>query len=215
MEAHYIKAYRGVFSPTLCDNLIKTYEKLWIEQEEYLKSISLCYNQDGVKKCGACDCQRLDIMQHKEFHEPFKLVISNVQNIINQYKKDVNLHRTQWPSKYGFEHLRIKRYLCDVDQQHDFHTDVTDIESAKRFLSIICYLNDEFEGGETIFPQFGLQVKPQKGTVLLFPCTWSYLHKGNPATDGYAKYILGSFLNYANHKKFNRMGDKNLGIENI
>ena len=73
MEARYIKAYRGVFSPTLCDNLIKTYEKLWIEQEEYLKSISLCYNQDGVKKCGACDCQRLDIMQHKEFNEPFKL----------------------------------------------------------------------------------------------------------------------------------------------
>ena len=109
MEARYIKAYRGVFSPTLCDNLIKTYEKLWIEQEEYLKSISLCYNQDGVKKCGACDCQRLDIMQHKEFNEPFKLVISDIQNIINQYKKDVNLHRTQWPSKYGFEHLRIKR----------------------------------------------------------------------------------------------------------
>ena len=75
--------------------------------------------------------------------------------------------------------------------------------------------NDNFDEGETVFPQFGLQVKPKKGTVLLFPCTWSYLHKGNPSTNGYAKYILGSFLNYMNHQRFDRIGDKNLGIENI
>ena len=215
MEVQYIKAYRDVFSSSLCDNLINTYEKLWREQQEYLKSISLCYTEDGVKTCGACNCQRLDIMQHKEFGEPFKVVMTGIQTILNQYKKDANLHSSQWPSKYGFEHLRIKRYLCNENQQHDFHADVTDIESTKRFLAVICYLNDDFEGGETIFPQFGMQVKPLKGTILLFPCTWTYLHKGNPATNGHAKYILGSFLNYANHKKFNRIGDKNLGIENI
>ena len=105
--------------------------------------------------------------------------------------------------------------MCDDNQQHDLHTDVTNIESTKRFLAIVCYLNDNFDGGETIFPHFSLQVKPKKGTILLFPCTWSYLHKGNPSTNGYAKYILGSFLNYANHQEFNRIGDKNLGIENI
>ncbi len=105
--------------------------------------------------------------------------------------------------------------MCDNNQQHDFHTDVTNIESTKRFLAIVCYLNDNFDGGETIFPHFNLQVKPKKGTILLFPCTWSYLHKGNPSTNGYAKYILGSFLNYTNHQKFNRIGDKSLGIENI
>ena len=76
MEVQYIKAYRDVFSSSLCDNLINTYEKLWREQQEYLKSISLCYTEDGVKKCGACNCQRLDIMQHKEFGEPFKVVMT-------------------------------------------------------------------------------------------------------------------------------------------
>ena len=214
-ESNFIRAYNNVFSSSICDNLIQTYEKLWKEKEEQLKKFSLCYTESGQKICGACNCQRLDIMQHHEFKEPFEIIIRQIQLVLNQYKKDTNMHSCQWPKKHGFEHLRIKRYFCDENQQHDFHADVTDIESAKRFLSIICYLNDDFDGGETSFPHFNLQVKPKKGSILLFPCTWSYLHKGNPATNGHAKYILGSFLNYTGHKKFNRIGDKRLGIENI
>ena len=215
MESNFIRAYSDVFSSSLCDNLIDTYEKLWREKEEQLKKISLCYTESGQKVCGACNCQRLDIMQHQEFNEPFKIIMNGIQVVLNQYKKDARLHPCQWPKEHGYEHLRIKRYYCDDNQQHDFHADVTNIESAKRFLSIICYLNDDFDGGETYFPHFGLQVKPKKGTILLFPCTWSYLHKGNPAVNGHAKYILGSFLNYVTHQRFDRIGDKNLGIENI
>ena len=215
MESNFIRAYGGVFSSSLCDNLIETYEQLWREKEEQLKKISLCYTESGQKVCGACNCQRLDIMQHHEFNEPFKIVMNGIQVVLNQYKRDTQLHSCQWPAKHGYEHLRIKRYFCDEDQQHDFHADVTDIESAKRFLSIICYLNDDFDGGETFFPHFNLQFKPKKGTSFCCTCTWSYLHKGNPASNGHAKYILGSFLNYVGHRKFNRVGDKNLGIEQI
>ena len=215
MESNYIKAYGGVFSSSLCDNLVETYERLWKEKEDRLKKISLCYDDKGNKTCGACNCQRLDIMQHQEFNEPFKVVMNGIQAAINQYKIDTKLHHSQWPKKYGYEHLRIKRYLCSENQQHDFHSDVTNIESTKRFLAIVCYLNNDFDGGETQFPHFGINVKPKKGNILLFPCTWTYLHKGNPPTNGHAKYILGSFLNYANHQQFNRIGDKNLGIEAI
>ena len=215
MESNFIRAYGDVFSSSLCDNLIETYERLWREKEEQLKKISLCYTENGVKTCGACNCQRLDIMQHQEFKEPFNIVMNGIQTVLNQYKIDSQLHSCQWPKEHGYEHLRIKRYFCDDNQQHDFHADVTNLESAKRFLSIICYLNDDFDGGETFFPHFNLQVKPRKGKIVLFPCTWSYLHKGNPAVNGHAKYILGSFLNYTGHRKFNRIGDKNLGIENI
>jgi len=215
MESNFIRAYGSVLPLSTCDDLIQIYEKLWVEKEEQLKNLSLCYTESGQKTCGACDCQRLDIMQHHEFNEPFEVVMKGIQMVLSQYKKDTNMHPCQWPEKHGFEHLRIKRYYCDEDQQHDFHSDVTDMESAKRFLSIICYLNDDFDGGETYFPHFNLQVTPKKGTIVLFPCTWSYLHKGNPSINGHAKYILGSFLNYVGHRKFNRVGDKTLGIEQI
>ena len=110
MESNFIRAYGGVFSSSLCDNLIETYEKLWREKEEQLKKISLCYTEDGVKTCGACNCQRLDIMQHQEFKEPFNIVMNGIQTVLNQYKIDSQLHSCQWPKEHGYEHLRIKRY---------------------------------------------------------------------------------------------------------
>ena len=47
----YIKMYRGVLSPELCKQLIDTYEKLWREQEEQIKKMSICYNTEGKKIC--------------------------------------------------------------------------------------------------------------------------------------------------------------------
>ena len=84
MESNYIRLYDNVFSPILCKNLIDTYEKLWREQEEEIKRMSLCYTEEGVKTCGACDCQRLDIMRHPEFKMPLNNVVGGLQNVINQ-----------------------------------------------------------------------------------------------------------------------------------
>ena len=208
----YIKMYRGVLSPELCKQLIDTYEKLWREQEEQIKKMSICYNSEGVKTCGQCNCQILDIMQHHEFREPFKQVISGFQSAIRQYKNDVNVQEKQWPERYNFENLRIKRFLCD-EQQHDTHVDCFNIETSRRFLAIVCYLNDNFDNGETEFLQHKIKTKVETGTVVLFPTAWTYLHRGNIATNGYAKYMLGSFLQYAQKQDMDRVGYKTMGLD--
>ena len=176
MEAQFIKVYRNVLPKDLCKQMIDTYEKLWTEQEEQIKKMSICYNSRGVKTCGACNCQRLDIMQHHEFNEPFQQVIARFQAQIGQYQKDCNLHKNQWPKTYRYENLRIKRFLCDTDQQHDTHVDVGNADTAKRFLALVCYLNDDFDEGETEFPQLNFKTKVETGTLALFPVAWSYLH---------------------------------------
>ena len=99
----FIRLYKNVLPPHLCFNIIHTYEKLWREQEEDIKKMSLCYNESGVKTCGACDCQRLDIMQHEEFKPYVNEAVKYLQATIEQYKQDTNLHKTQWPKKYGYE----------------------------------------------------------------------------------------------------------------
>tara|TARA_B100000700_G_C14862306_1_gene769263 strand:- start:629 stop:1054 length:426 start_codon:yes stop_codon:yes gene_type:complete len=141
--------------------------------------------------------------------------MGQILQAIEQYKVDVELAPNQWPKQYGFENVRIKRYLGDQKQQHDFHSDVNDVNSAKRFLAIVCYLNDDFSGGETYFPKYNMKTEVETGSVVFFPSTWNYLHKGNPVTDGYAKYILGTFTNYIKGQKFNRAGDKVLGTERL
>jgi hypothetical protein len=214
-ESQYIKLYRNVIDPRICQALISTYERLWREETQKIREMSLCYDVKGIKICGACDCQRLDIMQHDEFKDLFRFTLGYIQKQIDIYKKDAGIVKEQWPDNFAFENFRIKRYLPDDKQQHDFHSDVTNKTAAKRFISIICYLNDDFEGGETSFPNFKYDSKVTTGGIIIFPCTWSYLHKGNPVKSGNAKYILGTFLNYVDEQETNRKGDQKLGTKGL
>ena len=75
------------------------------------------------------------------------------------------------------------------------HVDVGSYDSAMRFLVLFVYLNDVEEGGGTEFPELDLTVTPKCGTMLLFPSTWTYLHRGNTPISN-DKYILGSYLHY-------------------
>jgi len=211
----YIRNYENVISDEICSDIINIYEKLWKEKTEEIQSMSLCYDTKGNKTCGACNCQRLDIMQHKEFQQYTNIILQYLQSTIQRYTEDTNIIKHQWPPRYGFEHFRVKRYLPDGIQQHDLHSDVNDKSSAKRFLSIICYLNEDFSGGETTFPNFNHNSKVTTGGIIMFPCTWSYLHKGNPVKSGSGKYVLGTFLNYLTAQQLNRVGDKTLGTENV
>jgi len=213
MESQFIKVYKDVLPPELCKHMIDTYEKLWSEQEEQIKKMSICYNSEGIKTCGACNCQRLDIMQHHEFREPFNQVINRFQSVIGQYKKDVTVHDRQWPINYRYENLRIKRFLCDGEQQHDTHVDATNADTARRFLALVCYLNDDFDEGETEFPQYNMKTEVSTGTVALFPVAWSYLHRGKPPKNGYAKYMLGCFLQYDDKQDMDRIGYKTMGLD--
>jgi len=53
---------------------------------------------------------------------------------------------------------------------------------------IITYLNDDFEGGETEFLYQGVRVKPEKGKTVIFPASYTHVHRGNPPIGG-TKYI--------------------------
>jgi len=67
--------------------------------------------------------------------------------------------------------------------------------TVTRLFTILIYLNDVHEGGETEFPEHNKKVKPKKGKVLMFPCNFLYLHQGNiPISND--KYIATAFVNF-------------------
>ena len=53
-----------------------------------------------------------------------------------------------------------------------------------RCMSAIVYLNDDFEGGEIVFEQHGLTIKPRPGLMLVFPSDRHHLHEVRPVTAG-------------------------------
>ena len=58
-----------------------------------------------------------------------------------------------------------------------------------RWVAWMVYLNDVEEGGETEFLYQSLRIKPKKGMAVIWPGTYTHLHRGNPPLKG-DKYIL-------------------------
>lgn len=61
-----------------------------------------------------------------------------------------------------------------------------------RYFSVVCYLNDEFTGGQTSFPGLNYSATPEAGKAIVFPS--NYLHCSEPVTSG-EKFVLVSWIN--------------------
>lgn len=71
---------------------------------------------------------------------------------------------------------------------HNWHYDNAGYFVQDREFVIITYLNDDFDGGETEFLYQGIRVKPEKGKTVIFPASYTHMHRGNPPIGG-TKYI--------------------------
>lgn len=61
-----------------------------------------------------------------------------------------------------------------------------------RALSIVIYLNDDYEGGELYFRNQNLTMKPVAKSMVMFPSTDEFLHEAKPVISG-TKYAIVSF----------------------
>jgi predicted 2-oxoglutarate/Fe(II)-dependent dioxygenase YbiX len=83
--------------------------------------------------------------------------------------------------------LRLVRY--DEGGYFKVHTDTSGDD--RRRIAVVIYLNDDFDGGATIFPLLGCRSVPRKGRGVVFPA--EKLHRGDVVTGG-SKYILVLWL---------------------
>jgi len=76
---------------------------------------------------------------------------------------------------------------------HVWHHEQNNMQESHRLISVIAYLNDVEEGGETEFIHQSCRIAPKQGTILLFPSSFTHTHRGNPPIKG-TKYILASWF---------------------
>ena len=77
-------------------------------------------------------------------------------------------------------------------------------KSTDRDLSTVLFLNDDFEGGDFVFPELRVRVRPEPGMLVCFPSTHEYLHGVEPVTKG-TRY---SMVNWMTVKGFPSMEDE-------
>jgi hypothetical protein len=97
---------------------------------------------------------------------------------------------------------QIQHYRANGKDQFDWHVDIggrmqpDGVRCATRLLAGVLYLNTVEEGGETEFQLQEMSVKPVAGTMVWFPVSFEYLHRGRiPVSED--KHIVSTFMSYA------------------
>ncbi len=78
-------------------------------------------------------------------------------------------------------------------------------KSIDRDLSIVMFLNDDFEGGDFVFPDLKVRVRPEPGMMVCFPSNHHYKHGVEPVIKG-TRY---SIVCWATVKGFQSMVEQN------
>ncbi len=170
-----------VFEPALCRHLIEVYDAQGGELSGFMRHI------DG-KTVGLHDTAhkvRRDVMVTDG---DLMATLQNrvVRRILPEIAKVHQFHAT-----------RMERYLVacyDAAEGGHFaaHRDNTTPGTAHRRFAVSINLNDEFEGGEVSFPEYGPQgFKAEAGGAVVFSC--SLLHAVGRVTSG-TRYAFLPFL---------------------
>ena len=87
--------------------------------------------------------------------------------------------------------IQVQKTFRDI-WGFQWHTDgIPDTDHRK--WAVIWYLNTVERGGETYFCYQKKKMKPKRGSIIFFPCTFNYIHSGlPPVTED--KYIATCFL---------------------
>ena len=90
---------------------------------------------------------------------------------------------------------RLRLYRYGPGERHGAHWDtvVELADNVRSLLTLVFYLNDDFAGGETEFPELGRRIAPRRGRALLFQ--HRILHEAGTVTAG-EKLVLRTDVLY-------------------
>lgn len=170
----HIGVYENAISDEWCDDVIKYFESN--VENSYKRKLNRKIRDTSVN---------LDN----------KLLTNKFSNIFKEIF-DLYLYKYPFsPVPLAITGFKIQKTL-PTEGFHQFHIERdTSFSTKARELVYTVYLNDVEEGGETEFLHQLKRIKPQKGTICIFPAGFTHVHRGNTPYSG-EKYILTGWLEY-------------------
>lgn len=171
----------NVFERELCEHLVGLYEEHGGVESGFMRDV-------GGKTVQVSDHRH---KRRADYTLDDKDLIATLQNkFIRRVVPEIR-------KVHQFEVTRMERYIVSCYDSRDgghfaAHRDNTTKGTAHRRFAVSINLNDEFEGGEVYFPEYGRRsYKPPVGGACVFSC--SLLHAVTPVTEG-RRYAFLPFL---------------------
>jgi hypothetical protein len=181
----FIRSYAGALDPFLCESIVRKFD-----QDERRAPGQIGLGQSEVKR--SVDLEIRSLPDWEYLCRPLDQAVSAT---LRRYREDVPNFVDSQKVQLRETGYQVQCYQPNGSDGFDWHADVADRRSAERVLAMIAYLNDVEAGGETEFRAQAQKVAPRRGTILWFPPTFPYLHRGTAPVSG-PKYVITCFLVY-------------------
>lgn len=183
--------FENHLSPDVCRDIITRFEadSSLQYQGEVATSAGAGKTDTDIKKC-----TELHVSAHAHWADIDKLLWERMGDAV-KLVRERHLGLSYMGGKFHDEGYRIKRYMNDGTEGFKTHIDVNGYPQAHRQLVCQWYLNTVEEGGETVFPEQGMEVAPVTGRLVCFPPFWTHIHRANPPISE-PKYIVSGWLTF-------------------
>ena len=180
----YIKEFNKSIPNLLCEEIIEKFEK-----EKTFPGTTM----GGINK-NILDSSDFIIDSYKtNWKKCFDYLSKELSKKLELYL-NINKYHPIDKSKIFTRNFIIKKYEKNKGK-YIFHNDELFFEDTRtyRFLTFVWYLNSIEEGGETVFEENNIEIKPEVGKLLLFPSNWTFTHRSAiPITDN--KYAIVGWI---------------------
>ena len=194
-----IQNYKNIISNELCDNIIKTFNNNISHNSTYSIKEKILVNDISSTVLVTRNTNAVFCIMHKNsniwknyYNTLLPIITKTTENYISNFLHNHN--------NITFTNIEISPifYIHKYIQNKDFfkkHSDhVTILNFGYRSITLIFYLNDVIEGGETQFID-GTIIKAEKSKLLIFPSTWTYVHEGLISKTSH-KYIISAGVKF-------------------
>jgi predicted 2-oxoglutarate/Fe(II)-dependent dioxygenase YbiX len=167
-----------VFEPDFCTQVIR----LWQKGDHKDSGVSSRYGNVGVLELKRTeDYMVVEPMMQKAISDRLAWRIG--PELIKVFAFD---------REFSFDAHVVLSYSAEGEHFFGAHRDNGAPTTADRAFAVSLNLNDDFEGGELVFPEYaGLKVSPPPGAAAVFSC--SLLHRALPVTRG-RRFVLTTFF---------------------
>lgn len=114
------------------------------------------------------------VHQHYATRNPIVMTYATQQGITTQLR-----------STYSFR-------FYNVTDSYEWHCDWN--PGIWSVLSYVLYLDDQYTGGDLLFSQQRLRIRPALGSVLAFPADLAHVHKSTKIRSGAKSIVYGNFF---------------------
>ena len=186
---NFVGVFKNAYTKEFCEGIISQYEDMVLSghgQTRFQSHGDTKIHKDDTQLF-ADDIEYIPLRKAtKEFNELFWGKFFPVYE--NEY---ASLKGSGRHSNYSFKVQKTKI----GGGYHVWHYESANREVSHRLLTWILYLNDVQEGGETEFLYQHMRVKPEQGTLVIWPAAFTHTHRGNPPLSN-EKYIVTGWTEF-------------------